>query len=45
MKVNSTWEGFVKGISANDNAKSGEQIEIMGMMGMCDPWSTWRIMN
>lgn len=39
VKANSIWEGFAKGISADD--KSGEEIEIMRM---CDLWSEWRSM-
>lgn len=39
VKANSIWEGFAKGINADD--KSGEEIEIMRM---CDLWSEWRSM-
>lgn len=42
MKINSTREGFVKGINENDKVKSGEEIETMGMD---DPWSKWRNMH
>lgn len=42
VKASSIWEGFAKGINADDKVKSGEEIEIMGM---CDLWSEWRSMH
>lgn len=42
MKINSIWEGFVKGTDENDKGKSGEEIEAMGMG---DLWSKWTIMH